>query len=67
MLLERSPLERRTLVIWVDALCINQADVVERTEHVVSAIYARAKGVRMWLGEVGNEGRAYEALEVIAD
>jgi hypothetical protein len=58
------------LVLWVDALCINQTDSVERVEHVkeMGGIYARAKSVRIWLGEeVGYEDSAFEALNTIAE
>jgi Heterokaryon incompatibility protein (HET) len=57
------------LALWVDALCIDQADSAERAEQVrgMSAIYAHAKRVRVWLGEeVGNEQQAFEALGAIA-
>lgn len=43
--------EDRTL--WVDAVCINQADVVERSHQVsiMGQIYGKAKQVLVWLGE----------------
>jgi hypothetical protein len=42
----------RSLPIWVDAICINQKDVVERSREVtrMSEIYPAAKGVLAWLG-----------------
>ena len=49
-------LERRrrhiTSPLWVDALCINQCDVDERTRQVrmMKNIYSRAKTVIIWLG-----------------
>jgi hypothetical protein len=38
--------------LWIDALCINQADNVEKAKQVASMglIYARAAKVRIWLG-----------------
>lgn len=43
--------EPRTL--WVDALCINQSDPVERSAQVqqMRDIYAKARRVIVWLGE----------------
>jgi Heterokaryon incompatibility protein (HET) len=42
--------------LWVDALCINQADVVERGYQVsiMGQIYGKAKQVLVWLGEELN-------------
>ncbi|KXT14549.1 hypothetical protein AC579_9100 [Pseudocercospora musae] len=45
---------RRTIrALWVDAVCINQQDNVERAHHVhiMASIYARAKRVIAWLGD----------------
>ncbi|KAF2264100.1 hypothetical protein CC78DRAFT_464340, partial [Lojkania enalia] len=38
---------------WVDALCINQNDVLEKTEQIkkMKQIYSQADQVIMWLGE----------------
>lgn len=46
----RFPDKRRT--IWVDAICINQEEVVERNYEVslMSFIYTRARRVLVWLG-----------------
>ncbi|KAI0134480.1 heterokaryon incompatibility protein-domain-containing protein [Xylariales sp. AK1849] len=43
--------EHRTL--WVDAICINQSDIEERSAQVrlMSRIYEAAKSVVVWLGE----------------
>jgi hypothetical protein len=45
--------ENRERVIWIDALCIDQADFDERNHQVqmMSMIYTRAKKVCIWLGE----------------
>jgi Heterokaryon incompatibility protein (HET) len=42
--------------LWVDAVCINQADVVERNHQVplMRKIYTEADNVLIWLGE-GDE------------
>jgi hypothetical protein len=39
--------------IWIDSICINEADPVERTEQVrlMGEIYGEAKDVPIWLGE----------------
>jgi hypothetical protein len=48
--------ERR--VIWIDALCINQDDVAERSEQVklMRSIYANASVVRSWLDHEIDQG-----------
>lgn len=40
-------------VVWVDAICINQNDIVERKHQVLQMndIYSRAQSVVIWLGE----------------
>lgn len=45
--------EHRTVTLWVDALCINQNDVVERGEQVqlMTKIYTGATGVYSWIGD----------------
>lgn len=44
--------EERELVIWVDAICINQQDSDEKTQQVgmMGNIYKRCEGVYTWLG-----------------
>jgi hypothetical protein len=44
--------ERQRLVIWTDALCINQTDVEERSAQVtiMRDIYKASHGVWMWIG-----------------
>ncbi|KAK5112332.1 hypothetical protein LTR62_004295 [Meristemomyces frigidus] len=39
--------------LWVDAICINQSNFIERSEQVgiMGMIYERAAGVVIWLGE----------------
>jgi hypothetical protein len=43
---------RRPRILWVDALCINQADDAERSHQVfrMSAIYSQERRVCVWLG-----------------
>jgi len=44
------------LTIWIDALCINQNDLQERSSQVsrMSAIYGLAEEVVVWLGPAGD-------------
>jgi len=46
-------LKDRDRVLWIDALCINQADEAERTHQVscIGDIYREASSVIVWLGE----------------
>jgi hypothetical protein len=60
----RHETESRTL--WVDALCINQADVEERNKQVKSMarIYSQATKMLVWLGEDDKYmDLAYDTLE----
>ncbi|KAH4807262.1 hypothetical protein HBH61_132400 [Parastagonospora nodorum] len=51
----RKPTKIRTL--WIDAICINQADSNERNQQVqmMARIYTRAEKVCIWLGEDNQE------------
>lgn len=60
------PGDRSPLRIWVDAICINQADIQERTEHVkmMGSVYEHASVVRIWVGdEIGLERNLYQAFD----
>lgn len=50
----RSRIKKRTL--WIDAICIDQADVGERGRQVsiMGSIYRSATSVLVWLGEYPN-------------
>ena len=53
--------------VWIDAICINQNDDIERGEQVqlMRKIYAQAEQVLVWLGEAsGSSDIAMEFLEV---
>jgi hypothetical protein len=41
--------------LWVDAICINQRDIRERSHQVqnMTEIYARARNVMVWIGVLG--------------
>jgi hypothetical protein len=54
-------------IIWVDAVCINQADNNEKSHQIplMAEIYAKASRVIVWLGEAENDGdRALEAIRL---
>jgi hypothetical protein len=46
-------LQTRQFCIWVDSLCINQSDDIEKNEQIgrMSQIYFKADAVFVWLGE----------------
>jgi hypothetical protein len=59
-----------TVCIWVDALCIDQSNTVERSAQVaiMRKIYERAKKVIVWLGpEKGDSTLALDFIELIAE
>jgi hypothetical protein len=43
---------REARILWIDAICINQADIEERNHQVklMAYIFARAEEVLVWLG-----------------
>ncbi|KAL8939165.1 MAG: hypothetical protein Q9211_002859 [Gyalolechia sp. 1 TL-2023] len=54
-------------VFWIDSICINEADPVERTEQVklMGDIYHQAEEVPIWLGEIENKVETQTALDLI--
>ena len=54
--------QNRDIVLWVDALCINQEDEIEKTQQVrkMARIYGKAHRVLIWLG--AGSKRCEEAL-----
>ena len=55
-------------VLWIDALCIDQGNVSERTSQVqqMGAIYRHARQVVVWLGpETNTSLRAFGTLDLI--
>jgi hypothetical protein len=59
---------RRTdqeVVIWVDALCINQDDVIERSIQTtrMRSVYLRAESVAVWLGM--KYGLSHGAIDLV--
>jgi hypothetical protein len=59
--------ERHPRILWIDALCINQEDVVERGSQVLlmENIYKSCKSCFIWLGEPNNKTSI--AIRVLRD
>ncbi|KAI1145532.1 heterokaryon incompatibility protein-domain-containing protein [Nemania diffusa] len=58
--------DKEPLRIWIDALCINQQDIVERNKHVkmMASIYQNVLRVRVWVGDVvGLEPPLFKVLD----
>ncbi|PMD30893.1 HET-domain-containing protein [Hyaloscypha variabilis F] len=55
------------LLLWVDAICINQADEAERNSQVVQMreVYCKAERVNVWLGDAS--GGSDCGMELLAD
>lgn len=51
--LNRMRLRGNFVTFWIDAICINQSDTMERNHQVqmMKSIYSRAQSVTIWLGE----------------
>ncbi|KAF2169445.1 hypothetical protein M409DRAFT_20664 [Zasmidium cellare ATCC 36951] len=47
----------RELIIWVDAICINQADTSEKNHQIqqMDSIYSQSQAVRAWLGPTHHD------------
>ena len=56
----------RTYSIWLDAVCINQDDTVERGEQafLMKDVYSQADSVLVWLGE-DEHGKSQSAIDSI--
>ena len=55
-------------IFWVDAICINQQDLVERSHQVtlLRETFERAENVIVWLGEdTGDANEAFKILRAI--
>ena len=62
-------LKDRIRVLWVDAICINQQDLVERSQQVslIRDVYKGADRVIVWLGKDNGDARkAFEGLQDLA-
>ncbi|KAF7883792.1 hypothetical protein EAF00_011104 [Botryotinia globosa] len=58
-----------TPFLWIDALCINQDDVIERNHQVMQmgSIYKQAREVIVWLGDKTDQGFGNDAETLIPD
>lgn len=68
--LERFRLQEQSRILWVDQICINQSDNVEKSHQVrhMGAIYNQAKQVLIWLGPgSGNTSLAVKALQAFSE
>lgn len=76
---EARPIKTHPLLIWTDALCINQKDVQEKAQQIprMGTIYSQAMEVLVWLGmepelqdelkslrDCGDNVGFYEALNI---
>jgi Heterokaryon incompatibility protein (HET) len=64
--LRRLPL----VMLWIDAICIDQSNIKERGEQVLrmESIYSKAQSVLVWLGrEAQNSDEAVHLIETIAE
>lgn len=60
---------KESVLVWIDALCINQRDPTERTGQVrlMTEIYNKAKSVSVWLGpEADDSEKATEILKQVS-
>jgi hypothetical protein len=64
--LERLRHPKRIRVIWVDNVCINQADEEEKNQQVrqMDKVYRRASHVIVWLG-IDGHNEAHQAFSTI--
>lgn len=61
----RTPFQTQT--VWIDAVCINQSDIAERSAQVqlMASIYERATKVVVWLGEPADAALAVRMLRAV--
>jgi hypothetical protein len=55
-------------LFWIDALCINQQDLAEKSHQVplMGEIYSHAASVTVWLGEASEDSSlAFDFLEIL--
>jgi hypothetical protein len=63
----RYPKEKR--VLWIDAICINQTDILERNRQVrlMPHIYNRARIVNVWLGNRDTHPDSQKEKKILSD
>jgi hypothetical protein len=57
-------------VFWIDAICVNQADLDERSRQVslMASLYSQARTVAVWLGpEAQNSDIAFSCIELLSN
>lgn len=58
--LRRFRMKREDVVFWIDAICVNQDDLAERSSQVMlmGSVYSGAEVVKAWVGEAdaGSDG-----------
>lgn len=61
--------QNRNLLFWIDALCINQANIAEKASQIphIGAIYKTAAQVVAWLGTNGESENAVREVMELAD
>jgi len=60
--------EHEPTVLWIDALCINQADVEERQAQIrlMKRVYEGAETIIIWLGEaIAGTERAFDRIDKV--
>jgi hypothetical protein len=59
--------EAEPRVLWIDAICINQANVREKNHQVslMGDIYRNAKCTLMWLGEITPDARQNLLMKLV--
>ncbi|KIM93081.1 hypothetical protein OIDMADRAFT_70040, partial [Oidiodendron maius Zn] len=64
--LDQVRLNHKIRFLWIDAICINQNNPVEKSEQVLKMgdIYSRATEVYAWLGEADcHTNRVFDVLQ----
>jgi len=61
--------EDRPRIMWIDALCINQKDILEKNHQVAQMreIFLDAEQVVVWLGEEGSAKSAIDLCKLIKE
>ncbi len=60
----------RDVILWVDAICVNQKDLLERGQQValMRTVYSQASGTKVWIGKESSEsGMAMDLISVLND
>ncbi|PVH95817.1 hypothetical protein DM02DRAFT_659793 [Periconia macrospinosa] len=58
--------QANNLVVWADALCISQEDVMEKQHQIplMRKIYSRSRFTAIWLGELALPGQSPESPDM---